>query len=148
MLTPSGKFCLTHTINPLGSRAVALTCLTKRGASLSGSSKHFSNSPRKKLSEPETWEGTGSELLMNWCWENTVFSVRVCVCAPPTLCASRRFGGCCQRRSCLSPSCHPGRPPPSSCSCSPEDGDTRAQWLTQSAPTLPQLEWQGVSKVI
>lgn len=49
------------------------------------------------------------------------------VCVWRTLCASRRSDGCCRTRFCLFPSCHQGRPPPSSGSCSPEDGNTVTQ---------------------
>lgn len=98
------------------------TCLRKSGPSLSGSSKHFSNSPRKKLRERERVEREVSYCTS----ESEQGKWRILhLCGSRTPCASRRSGGCCQTRFCLFPSYHQGHPPPSSDSCSPYNGDTQ-----------------------
>lgn len=94
------------------------TCLRKSGPSLSGSSKHFSSSPRKKLNKTKTREGE-----VSYCTGESEQG-KLCIlqmCASHTLCASRRSDGCCQTRFCLFPSYHQAHPPLSSGSCNPYD---------------------------
>lgn len=94
------------------------------------------------------WATQKQKLLKRRFWTGKTLQsphVCVCVCIPlHTLCASRRSDGCCQTQFCLFPSYHQGHPPPSFCSCSPCDGNTR-RIHNRKSPKLVELILRSIT---
>lgn len=110
-------FLRCEKFNKLLQTKTVFTCLINKGASLSGSSKHFSSSPRKKLWTNRIMISPGQ--FFNYYYVHLqayiIFSKEL------TLCASRKSDGCFQRQFYLFLSCHLELLHLSSGSCSPKD---------------------------
>lgn len=88
--------------------SVYLTCLMKSSGRCSWSSRHFSSSPTKKLTDKDCYYPLAPSFTPSFPADTWL-----------TLCASHKSGGCSQTRFCLFLSCHLGRPSPRSSSWTP-----------------------------